>query len=644
MKPNSFLFESNNIRKPNLKFYLEKKWEGDSFLGKTSLADSLTRLFDEGRVKLLFIFFVSLFVLLVFRVFWFQILRGSYYYNLAEGNRIRIEHLRAERGFIFDRYNKVLAQNKPNFVLSVIPADLPRDYSARENLFNQVLAKIPQRYQIDFVNQLSSLPLYTYEPIILLNNLSYEEAIKLKIELAEIPGFLVEVRSQRFYPVDKSFSHLLGYIGKVSKEEIAQNKNYLLDDEIGKSGIEAFYESFLRGYHGQKQIEVDSLGKERGVIGLKAPVAGRSIVLSIDEELQNKVAEALVKMIHLAGARAGAAVALDPRNGDVLALVSYPFFDNNLLVQGISGEEFKKLSNHPDKLFFNRAIAGEYPSGSIIKPLIALAALEEKIITPQTIIYSSGGLSVGQWFFADWKAGGHGPTNVIKALAESVNTFFYYLGGGYGDFRGLGPERLSRWLQLFGLGQISNIDLPGERSGLVPSPEWKKRVKNEPWYIGDTYHLSIGQGDILVTPLQVATFTAAIANGGKIFQPQILKTVLDDQGQTIFVLKPKITNILPVKDENIKVVQGGLRAAVVSGSARQMLDLPIKAAGKTGTAEVGYGKKPHAWFTCFAPYDQPEIVLTVLIENGGEGSRVALPVAKEVLGWWATHRITNPKL
>jgi len=303
-------------------------------------------------------------------------------------------------------------------------------------------------------------------------------------------------------------------------------------------------------------------------------------------------------------------------------------------------EEFNQIYNDRQKPLFFRTIAGGYPSGSIIKPVIATAALEENIITPLTMILSTGGISYGSWFFADWKSGGHGMTNAIKALAESVNTFFYYVGGGYGNFKGLGPERIDKWLERFGIGKITGIDLFGENAGFVPTPQWKQSVHHEPWYPGDTYNLSIGQGDLLVTPLQVANYTSAIANNGTLYQPYLVKKIVQPDNQTISEIVPKILSSHLASSSSLEVVREGMRAAVTSGSARSLADLPIAVAGKTGTAQVE-GKSPHAWFTCFAPYDHPQIVLTILVENGVEGSAAAAPVAKEVLNWWAANRKTS---
>jgi len=317
-----------------------------------------------------------------------------------------------------------------------------------------------------------------------------------------------------------------------------------------------------------------------------------------------------------------------------LALVSLPSFSNNDFARGLTQEQYQAIANHPDQPLFNRCLSGEYPSGSTIKPVVAAAALEEGIINENTTVSSIGGLRIGQWFFPDWKAGGHGLTSVRKALAESVNTFFYYLGGGYGDFNGLGLERLVEYEKIFGLGAQSGIDLPGEASGFLPSKEWKEKIKGEPWYIGDTYHLAIGQGDLLVTPLQVAGYTAVFANGGALYRPRLVKQILNSLDQPIGEAdgKPIKSNLLSAK--NIEIVRQGLRAAVTAGSAQGLASAVVPVAGKTGTAQWSTSKPAHAWFTGFAPYDKPEIVITVLIEQGGEGSAAAVPVAREVLDWW----------
>ncbi|MBA4318986.1 MAG: hypothetical protein C0412_11360, partial [Flavobacterium sp.] len=459
-------------------------------------------------------------------------------------------------------------------------------------------------------------------------------------------------------------------------------KGYSLSQEIGKTGLEEYYEDILRGKVGKKRIEPGPIEKER-ITAFEPPEDGKNLILTIDFELQKILATALEKWTKFYGGKSGAAVVLAPKTGEILAIISYPFFDNNLFSRGISTEEFEKIINDPQKPLFFRAISGEYLPGSTIKLAIALAALEEGVIDEKTTFLSTGGIKVGKWFFSDWKKDGHGLTNFKKGLAESVNTFFYTIGGGNANFQGLGPEKIALYLKKFGLGEKTNIDLPYEKEGFIPSPSWKKENKNEDWFIGDTYNLSIGHGDIKVTPLQIANLTAAIANEGKIYQPKILKEISDSRQSLSYrnfkneiptapkqslvldsdrlrdrydpaplskgaarreivpirqlaerpIWEEKNFTELPFKKENFRLVKEGLREAVISGTAKVLETFPLEVAGKTGTAEAGK-EKPHSWFTCFAPYNDPEIVVTVIIENGGEGSGPALQTAKEVLEWW----------
>jgi penicillin-binding protein 2 len=287
---------------------------------------------------------------------------------------------------------------------------------------------------------------------------------------------------------------------------------------------------------------------------------------------------------------------------------------------------------------FNRAINGEFPSGSTIKLLFAAAALQEKIITETTSFLSTGGLRLGEWFFPDWKAGGHGITDVRQALAQSVNTFFYYIGGGYQNFQGLGVSGLVKYSRFFGLGESSGLDLPGERAGFVPTIAWKEQVKDEPWYIGDTYHFAIGQGDVLVTPLQVANYTVAIANGGTLYGPHLVAKILNEDNETVEEIAPRVINSGFIDQHNLQIVREGLRQTVTRGSAQSLQTVPVAVAGKTGTAQWSTKKSPHAWFTGFAPYDNPEVAITVLVEEGVEGSTMAVPIARDILTWYFRNR------
>jgi len=367
------------------------------------------------------------------------------------------------------------------------------------------------------------------------------------------------------------------------------------------------------------------------------------LVLSIDSDLQKKSEEILSANLKKLNLTKGAVIISDPNNGEILSLVSLPTFDNRLFAEGISADDYKKLIEDKDNPMFNRAISGEYPSGSTVKMIFAAAALQEKVITENTTILSNGGLKVAQWFFPDWKAGGHGLTSVRKAIAESVNTFFYYIGGGYQDFVGLGIERLVKYLNLFGLGNTLGIDLPNEATGFVPSQEWKEKVKGEKWYIGDTYNLSIGQGDLLVTPLQVNEWTAYFAAGGKEYQPHVVKEILDSNDKTIKTITESPLRDTLIDSYNVEIVRQGMRQTVTSGSAKRLLDLPVDSAAKTGTAQWNTTKDPHAWFTAFAPYKNPQIVITVLVEEGKEGSSVALTVAHDIMAYYFQNHPVSDK-
>jgi len=398
--------------------------------------------------------------------------------------------------------------------------------------------------------------------------------------------------------------------------------------------LEHSWEKELKGSPGRKNIEVDALGRQKKIINENPAQDGYNLQLSLDYQLQKKIEEIAIKNLEIAKLRRASIIAIDPRNGEILALVSLPAYNNNLFAQGISQADYSSFANDPDRPLFNRSVSGEFPSGSTIKPIFSAGALQEGIITPVTSFLSNGGIRIGQWFFPDWRSGGHGQTDVRKAIAESVNTFFYYIGGGYGDFRGLGLDGLVKYAELFGLGETSGIDLPGERSGFVPTEEWKKEVKNEPWYIGDTYHFAIGQGDVLVTPLQVANYTAALANGGTLYKPHVVAKILGSDNQVIRKIEPEIIRQEIVDEDYMRVVQEGMRQAVTSGSARSLAALPVEIAGKTGTAQWSSTKEPHAWFIGFAPFDNPEIALAILVEEGTGGDIMATPIAKDIFSWY----------
>ena len=629
---NDLFFNSKNIDlgRKNSSHWVEDSFNAPESFAAGGSAGFLSLSLTDKKIKIFYVLLLLGLAALFCKSFYLQIIKGGYYFTLAEENRTKMEYTPADRGIIYDRNGAPLVQNVFGFSLSVIPADLPKDKVKREEVLNTAssLAGIT-RAELD--DKLKDSSKYYYQSIVIKTGIGYEQAMALKIISSDMPGVNLDIDSWRQYLDGLSCSHLLGYVGKISSAEYDKNKDsYLLNDNMGKAGLEKQYESYLKGQHGQKKIEVDALGREKKVISQTPYIAGDSLILALDAGLQNEIYGILKDKV-----KDGRAVVVvsNPQNGEILALVDYPSYDNNLFAEGIKQNDYKKLLDDPNKPLLTRSISGEYPSGSTIKPTIAAAALQEKVITRNTTVNSTGGLRVKEWFFPDWKAGGHGVTNVIKALAQSVNTFFYYVGGGFGNFNGLGIDRLDKYFKLFGLGELTGIDLPGERSGFVPTPQWKEETKKEQWYIGDTYHVSIGQGDLLVTPLQVNSWTATVANGGKIMRPHLALGVIHPDGSKES-FPPQIVRQNFVSSENISIVREGMRETIKTGSARSLNDLKVAVAGKTGTAQWSTTKKNHAWFTAFAPYDNPTFAVTVLVEEGGEGSTAATPIAKEILQYW----------
>ena len=552
------------------------------------------------------------------------------------------------------------------------PIDLPKDELARDQLLrrlSRIIDGLPETETADVSSgiglvsdgpsfqlmkaALAEVPLFSleaYQPVFITDNIDYDKAMRLLLIRDSLPGVIIDTKIRREYPFTantpsgdssdvSSLSHILGYTGKISPEALDRlGPQYSLIDYVGKTGLEYSWEQELKGINGRKNIEVDALGRRKKVVSEVNPVAGYNLQLSLDLDLQREAETVTKAWLAKTKTNRAAVIAMDPRNGQILALVSLPAYDNNLFARGVSQEEYNVFLNDENNPLFNRAISGEIPSGSTIKPVIAAAALQEKVISENTSFLSVGGLYIGQWFFPDWKAGGHGITNVRKALAESVNTFFYYIGGGYQDFVGLGVDRLVKYMNLFGLGAKTGIDLNGESAGFVPTQAWKEETKNEAWYIGDTYHISIGQGDILVTPLQVANFTAAVANGGILYRPSLVQSLLDENNQTVKKIEPEIVRQNFIDSYNLQVVREGMRQTVTAGSARSLGTLPVSVAGKTGTAQWSSKKENHAWFTGFAPYENPEIVITVLVEEGREGSEISVPITKEILNWYFSQR------
>lgn len=598
---------------------------------------------SDKKLNIVLIFIFLCFFILLGRTFYLQILKGDYYSALAESNRSREKPLIASRGIIYDSMGKPLIKNNPIFSALILPKDLSFNPDKKQEQINTIAQTL--NIKPEEINAiLEKYPKNFKYNISVKDNLTYEEALSLKIKSSNITGLYVEAHNQREYLYPYEFSHLIGYEGKLNDQEFNEKRgqDYLFNDYIGKTGLELSYESLLRGQYGKDVVEVDAAGAERKVIYHKDLTNGENLILTIDERVQKKARDILNQYLKRFNKKRGSLVVLNPQNGEVLAMVSMPDFDDNAFALGISAEDYKKLADNENRPLFDRSIKGEYPSGSTIKPVVAAAALQEGIITDKTTVMSKGGLWVYErWFFPDWAAGGHGLTNVYKAIAWSVNTFFYMIGGGFEDFKGLGVENLEKYFRIFGLGEKTGIDLNGEASGLVPSPAWKKQAKNEDWYIGDTYHLAIGQGDILVTPLQIANYTAAFVNGGKLYEPHLVREIFSSEGQNQ-IIEPQILRENFIDQDNLEIVKKAMRQTVTVGSAQSLDNLGVAVGGKTGTAQWNSTKNPQAWFTGFAPYNNPEVVITVLVEEGGEGSIVSVPIAHDILNWYFNnYKITN---
>jgi penicillin-binding protein 2 len=569
--------------------------------------------FNIALIALFIIFFVF-----IIKTSYLQIINGYKYKELAEENRIFHYTIQSERGIIYDRNGNPLTKNTPTFDI-VVPSNIINDPDYTIEL-HQIADDLD--VNLDNILQIASKYLIPTD-ILFAEQIPNEKALIYMSDKSE-SWISVETSALREYNNQNtlSLSHILGYSSSINSDEYDSYKSleYRTFDKIGKQGLEKYYETNLRGTYGYELLEVDAFGNIERIISKTEPQDGENIYITIDLNLQSFIENKLKERLDNSDSTKASVIVMNPNNGEILSLVSWPSYDANLFTNGIEQESYSTLSNDTDQPLFPRAIAGEFPSGSTIKPVYAAAALIEGIITPYTTFMSTGGIWVNIWFFPDWRANGHGPTNVYHAIADSVNTFFYYIGGGKDDFEGLGIERMMQYASLFGFGSKTGIDLPGEADGFLPSMEWKEETKGEQWYIGDTYHVSIGQGDFLVTPIQIAQSTAIIANDGSIITPHLniatiptTKTIIDS--------------------DTAKIIQDAMRQTVTNGSAMSLQNAIVEVAGKTGTAQWSQDGIPHSWFTGFAPYDDPQIVVTILIEEGGN-NYIVVPLANDIINYW----------
>lgn len=526
---------------------------------------------------------LALFFIIFLRLFHLQIVRGDANKILADGNRIQVKIIHAPRGVIFDRNGKILAANSPAFRLND-----PASAGHKTRLVTR------------------------------------EQA--LEWEVKNDPNVLnLEVDNVRTYPLGAAFAHVVGFMGEISEEQLKKErfKGYHQGDQIGQTGVEAEHEKILRGVDGGEIIEVDSLGRKIRTLRLKPPIPGQNIYLSIDASLQEKLFELMKEALVKSGSCCGAAVAQDPKSGKILALLSLPSFDPNIFAKGGDDSAISEIFSRSTAPILNRVIGGTYPPGSTFKIVSALAALASGKVTGDTSFQDNGVIYLGPYRFTNWYFNQYGKTegavNLVKALERSNDIYFYEIS------RLIGENALADWAKKLHLGGKLEIDLPGEETGLVPDNDWKQKNYGQPWYPGDTLHMAIGQGFVLTTPLQILGATSYIASGGILYRPELL---LDRE--------PKILVSNLIAKGKIDLIKDGLKLVPKQGgTAWPFFTFPIPTAGKTGTAEYGDPKnKTHAWYTSFAPADDPKIALTVLIEGGGEGSSVAAPIAKEAYRYY----------
>jgi len=569
---------------------------------------------SSGKFIALGVLIVILMVVLIFRAGSFQLVQGKDYLAQAQKNQYILKNLEAKRGVIYDKNLNQLVYNTQNFSLYCDLNKLPQSQEEKDSVLwavSKVLGEDKKNIEEKIENSQGE--------VLIARDLSTEEVIIFSSRQEELQGFRIDEEDSREYYSGPVFSHVIGY----------------WKGGEGIAGLEEFYDSILKEKPGTLQVERDAKGNILSEKVAEEPKSGENLILYLDKNLQEKISSTLEETLKKYGINKAQALAIDPRDGGVLSLVSLPSYDNNLLAKPLSQEEFERLQSNPNVSFLNRVISGEYPCGSTIKPIIALAALEEGIITPKTTINCQGGILLPDGTYkSDWKI--HGITDLKKAISQSCDVYFYTIGGGYGDIKGLGVDLIENYLNNFGFGNLTGIDLPGEKSGRVPSKEWKETFIKKPWYPGDTYNISIGQGYFEVTPLQLTMAIASLVNNGKIVQPKIVKGVIDENGNIIEKFPTNILRENYFKQENLDEIKEDMRETVssASGTAHSLSLLPVSSAAKTGTAETSKKGYYHNWITVFAPFENPEIVLTILFEDVPGELGIASQPAKEILDWY----------
>ena len=634
---------------------------------------------SSGRLMVYRAVVIVVFALLAGRLWQLQVVRGDRYRLQADTNRFRVEDIGAPRGVIYDRNGEIVVRNKASFAVSIVPADLPDDQAPAVYEKLSGLLGIPVRGRPAGADAVTRPGIWEiveagrehdpYAPVLVKANVPRDVALIIEEAHLSLPGVRVETAPIREYITGALMSHILGYMGPIPREwaEVYAQQGYDPDDRVGLAGIEYTFEDALRGEKGEQFVEVDVLGRVLRTIGDPIEsIPGSNLYLTIDSQLQRSVEDILRAALAKIGASSGVAIVGDPNTGEIMAMVSLPSYDDNLFAGGIAAQDWEMLTSAPFNPLLGRAIAGLYPPGSTFKLIPAAAALEEGVVSPNTLINDPGVILVKNQYFPDdpdlaqpffcWLQSGHGKLNVVGAIAQSCDVFFYEVAGGFEDFRGLGVDRLAQYAESFGLGAPTGIDLPGEADGLVPTPKWKRLrfgAEGGVWTTGNTYNMGIGQGDVLVTPLQMFSMVSTVANGGTLYRPQIVERIVDAQGQALDSAEPEVIRQVPVNPAYLAIVRQGMRQAVTVGTAQPAwthLPEEVRVAGKTGTAEFCQsneagtdclrdedGNLPtHAWFVAFAPFEAPEIAVVVFVDGHGvgqviEGSQVAAPIAADII-------------
>jgi penicillin-binding protein 2 len=578
--------------------------------------------------------FVGLAFLLIFIRLWsLQVIKGSELRRLSENNCIRLRENPADRGMLLDRKGRILAHNRPSFEVYLVPEDLkanPEVLIKAGKILNMTQDEIEEKIRA----QKKRAP---FKPIKIKSDINWNELALLESNRVHLPGLIVDVRPRRAYDFGDLASHLIGYLGEVDENELRQYKEspYRMGALIGKYGVEYRWENDLRGVDGGRQVEVDALGREIRPLGIVEPFPGNNLFLTIDLDLQKTAEEAYKD-------KNGALIAMDPKTGRLLAMVSKPSFEPDIFARNIQPEEWKSLVENPHHPLQNKGIQGQYPAGSVFKIITAIAGLESGMITPSTQFICTGAFPYGNRDFRCWKEGGHGAISLHRAIAESCDIYFYQVG------LKVGADLIAHYANEMGLGRATGISLPHEKSGIVPSSSWKKKRFGVPWYSGETLSFSVGQGYLNTTPLQLLMLISGVANGGKFYLPQVVEKVENIYGDELKGYPPVELGRANVSEKTLQIVREALRGAVNDphGTGWPCALKDVKVAGKTGTAQVvrlpeNFKKgdinrmplkfRDHAWFVAYAPFEDPKIAIAVLVEHGGFGASAAAPIAKKVI-------------